>query len=215
MRRGLLLTGFVVLIVAGAPRARADVVILQNGVQMTGVLDKGSDGNMTLRVSQDGYVVLDSATVVSVQRQSKAENARLVAEWIASEEKAAVKDAEDRKLAEVQRAKGLVQYQGEWMTPEQFDRQLALDRLDLARQTAERPVTQIYVSNYYAPPPTYTSSVVYHVWRARRADFGGYVAPPSTAFARIRPYGFAGVSRGAPNLYDHEAGMGAGAHYGW
>ncbi|MBI3563610.1 MAG: hypothetical protein HY079_00275 [Elusimicrobia bacterium] len=203
----------IVLLAGLSTRASADVVTLSNGVTMTGVLSTTDDG-LTLRVSQDGFVVLDSATIVGVQRASKDENEKLVAGWKSADEEAAREDQARAKYADEQRAKGMVQYQGEWMTPSQFDRRLALDRLevDKLREARAAAPSVSYSYHYYYSVPS--SQIVYQSFGyPRRSSSRGirrsssYTVP--LAPAGVRTYGV------RPSLFDHEAGMGAGSHYGW
>lgn len=191
--------------------ARADVVTLRNGVKMTGILSEGEDG-LTLRVSDQGYVMLDSATVVGIQRADKAVNAKLLAGWKTAAEADSRAEEVRTKYDEEQRAKGYVQYQGEWMTPSQFDRRLAIDRLEVDRLREERTAgpTVFYSYHYYYAVPS--AQLVYqsfesprrsHVTR-RSSSYTVPLAPPG-----VRTYGV------NSSLFDREAGMGAGAHYGW
>lgn len=206
--RALFLT--VVFVAASAPAARADVVTLRNGVKMTGVLTEDESG-LTLRVSDDGYVGLDSATVVGVMRASRVENEALVASWKATAERETREDRDRAKYDDEQRAKGYVWYQGEWMTPAQFDRRLALDHLEIERQREERlAATRVsYSYHYYYTVPT--AQFVYQSFgtparvRAFRACPSPYAVP--LAPAGVRTYGV------RPSLFDREPGM--GAHSGW
>jgi hypothetical protein len=132
------------MILGLAAAARADVVIMQNGVKMEGVLGKDDDGNTTLEVSNGGFVVLDTATVVNIRTQTPAENAKIKGKWAKDEQAAADQD----HFAAVQRAKGLVLYGDEWVTPSEFDRRLALDKLEVDRERAEHPeVRQVIITN--------------------------------------------------------------------
>jgi hypothetical protein len=162
------------LLACGAARARADVVTLRNGVKLEGILAQGEDDATTLRVSADGYVVLDTATVVDVQRQTAKENARLQAGWAAQDRQAAEKERDDKKFAETQRAKGLIPYQGEWITPAEFDRRLALDKLDVERYRAAHPAVPPAAVEAGEPPPSYLytyTSLYYRAPRRRKLDY--------------------------------------------
>lgn len=129
-----------------ATPARADVVTLKNGVKMEGLLTTDEDGATTLQVSDDGYVTLDTATVVNVKKQTAEENARHKAKWTEQNRQSTEKEQGAQKFAENQRAKGLIPYQGEWVTPTEFDRRLALDRLDMERDRAAHPmISQVNV----------------------------------------------------------------------
>lgn len=162
-----------------AARAGADVVVLQNGVKMEGILATDEDGATTLQVSDDGYVMLDTATVVNIRKQTAAENARLKSKWSEQDTQAAAKELGDRKFVERQRAKGLIQYQDEWVTPAEFDRRLALDRLDVDRARASHPrVSQVNVVVEEQPASIVTYYSYYHAPRYyRKLDYATPAAP--------------------------------------
>ncbi|MFI5346992.1 MAG: hypothetical protein ACHQ51_11520 [Elusimicrobiota bacterium] len=100
-KRTILLLGL--LAVCGS-WARADIVTLQNGVKMKGILLPGEDGGTTLQVSSDGFVDIDTTTVVSIRKQSPKENAALKADWARQDNQEPAESIADKKFAEKQRA---------------------------------------------------------------------------------------------------------------
>lgn len=220
MRSGWRSVSLGLLLVAPFGEANADLVVLQNGVRMTGVLETNADGESVLRVSQDGLVVLDSSTIVSVQRQTKAENSKLVAGWAASEAEAEAAAREEKKFAERQRAKGLVLYRGEWMTPSQFDRQLESDKLD------KSPVDHraVVVNNVSVSMYSYRSvSFSPGFWLRSEAPRRVYATPASgdwrNSYGHVRSSldynGSFGVRHSPIDLYDRQPGLGAVDRYRW
>lgn len=144
-------------LVLPAARAAADEVALRNGVVLEGVLEPGSGGSRTLLVSTDGFVVLDPATVVAVSTASAAANARLRERWAADDARAAAREKEARLFAAAQRRKGLIPLDGEWVTPAEYDRRLAREKLDLERgRPAPPPPARVTVTVEAAAPPVTT-----------------------------------------------------------
>jgi hypothetical protein len=148
--------GLVLVLLAGAAaRAAADRVALRNGVALEGILEPGSGGSRTLLVSTDGFVVLDSATVVAISTASAAENARLRARWAADDARAAARERAARLFAAARRREGLIPLDGEWVTPAEYDRRVAREKPDPERErAAPPPAARVLVTVNEAAPLT-------------------------------------------------------------
>jgi hypothetical protein len=172
-----------------AARARADVVVFPNDVRMDGILTAAGDGTTELQVSANGFVGLDTATVVSVLKQSAAENARLRSQWADQDLKAVAVAKVRLELVERQRAKGLVPYRGEWVTTAEFDRRLALEELDVQRERAEHPATAVQEVVVVADQQANASSVyLYYLPHRGKRFYSAEFGVPR----RINPYSSSG-----------------------
>lgn len=144
--------------VLAAGKARADIVVLQNGVKMEGILFVDEDHNQTLEVSEDGFVVLDTATVVEIRHQSRKENAKIIAQW----ENDGREAADKVKFAASQRARGLILLDGDWVTVDEYDRELAREKLEIERTKANHPrvrrATAVYRESRHSGGTTFYGS---------------------------------------------------------
>lgn len=100
-----------------AVSVRADIIILKNDQELEGIIIKSSRGSIELQVSDKGFVSIDSATVVSVKRETVKQNSDRVLAW-REQSLRALKEAQVMEAVERSQAdKGLVKFKGEWMTP--------------------------------------------------------------------------------------------------
>ncbi|MDE2141902.1 MAG: hypothetical protein KGL74_07960 [Elusimicrobia bacterium] len=108
---------------------------------MEGILATGEDGETTLQVSSDGFVDIDTATIVRVLKQTPEENAALKEKWARQDRREDENDPVSKKFAQKQRELGLVPYHDTWITPAALDRRLVLERLenDIAQARARSP----------------------------------------------------------------------------
>lgn len=202
------------LLLCCAAGARADVVTLQNGVTLEGVLAKEEDGTAILQVAVDGYVVLDTATVTDMRTQSAAENARLKARWAEEDAREAARERERLRFAATQRAKGLIPYRDDWVTPAEFDRRLALEELAVRREYGARttaPPVQIVVNEESDGLYLYTTLGRAARFKKRGTSFNNSPAPMaefSSSGNFIRPSEF--VRRGVhgnSHYFDPSTGL--------
>jgi hypothetical protein len=110
--------------------ARADVVVLANGAKMSGIVLETAPDGLNLQVDEEGFVILSTETVASVQRQTAAQNKALRAQWRVGRQKAETDEQRERTFAAAQRAKGLTFFQGEWITTKEYELRLAKQELD-------------------------------------------------------------------------------------
>ena len=102
---------------AQAP-AWADLVLLSNGQAIEGIVVRQSDEQVVLQVAWEGYVVLDRASLKKIEPASEADRKTLLDRW--KQEHQAYLDQEERRrqFEAEQRARGLILYDGQWMSPE-------------------------------------------------------------------------------------------------
>lgn len=108
------------LLVAMTPFALADIIVLKTGAEKKGVVVEETENTVTLMTSL-GTIGFDKSLIASLQRDSKEENLKLLEQWESQKELKRKKEEERlqqlREIAEEKRAKGLVRYEGKWMTP--------------------------------------------------------------------------------------------------
>ena len=119
--RGILSACVVVagIVVAGLP-AWADRIHLTNGQMVEGIVIRNADAQVLLQIAWEGYVVLDRASIAEIVPSSERERERLLTQW--KEEHQAFLDREEqsRRFEAEQRAKGLILYEGQWMSREEL-----------------------------------------------------------------------------------------------
>jgi len=201
------------LLLCGPARVRADIVTLQNGVTLGGVLAKEEDGTTILQVAVDGYVVLDTATVTGLRTQSAAENARLKARWAEEDAREAARERERLRFTERQRAKGLIPYGDDWVTPAEFDRRLALEELAVRRDRGARAAPPVHIVVNEAPDELYLYTTLGRAahFKKRGASLDNSPAPMaefSSSGNFIRPSEFVrrGV-HGSSHYFDPRTGL--------
>ncbi len=134
-----------------AASAAADEVRLRGGKTLEGILVSSDAASLTLAVADAGLVVLDSATVTGTARASAAENARLRARWRSERLAAEARERGEAAFERRQRARGLVQYEGDWITRAELDALLA--REGLAPRPAPVTVRVTVIERVEEAPP--------------------------------------------------------------
>jgi hypothetical protein len=147
------------LLLAALAPARADVVNLANGNAMAGIVVETTAEGVNLQVDDEGFITVDSSTIASVKKETAEQNERRRAKWREDRKKAEDAEAGKAAYAEKQRAKGLVLYEDEWMTPvEARQRMAAKDQQERYNQKhaqtfiAREGVPQPFAAPGVAPP---------------------------------------------------------------
>lgn len=161
-----------------APAAHADLVQLVDGKTMSGIVTRKTDAELDLQVDEEGTVTIASDTVKSVDLQSAKENKELKAKWRADRLKQQATEDEQRRYAESQRAKGLVLYEDEWMTPEEAKHRLAAREAD-ERYNSGSP--RVFMAREGTPSP-FNAPRVAAPGRHRSDDHYYYFPQRSRAF---------------------------------
>jgi hypothetical protein len=121
------------LLLLFASSSRADVVQLVNGKALSGIVTRRTESELDLQVDEEGTVTIATDTIKSVEMQAATDNKELKAKWRADRIKQEADEAEKRRYAEAQRAKGLVLYEDEWMTPAEAKQRLAVQEAEERR----------------------------------------------------------------------------------
>lgn len=100
----------------------ADEVVLKSGLTKVGIIEQETDELIRLRTAL-GATGISREFVAEVRRATPAENAALEAEWAAQAKAEAAERATRREareaFADAQREKGLILFEGDWVTPEE------------------------------------------------------------------------------------------------
>lgn len=99
---------------------QADVVYLDNGREVEGVVLRQTDDEVVVRVTWQGHVVLDRASVLRIDRSSEADRQALLSQWQQEDEAFKKQQHQQRDFEQQQQAKGLVLYHGQWVTKEEL-----------------------------------------------------------------------------------------------
>lgn len=157
-------SSFLVALLMWAPAAAsADVLTLQNGVELKGIITDETKQDYTIEVAPRGYTTVGKEQVVKVVRASAKENKKVREEWQAQEEEKRLQEVDEEAFEERQRARGFVKVDGEWLTEEEAALRLYGDRLQRRRlQTGSSTVYNVTVVNQAAAAPSLTGFVVPH-----------------------------------------------------
>jgi hypothetical protein len=121
MMRRIVLTGAVVLALSGGQPASADQVHLANGQALEGLVLRQTDSQVVVQVAWEGHIVLDRASVASIEPSTDAERKALMTRWQLENEAYQKRDQRQREFEDQQIAAGLVQYRGQWVTREELE----------------------------------------------------------------------------------------------
>ena len=110
---------FCALLCLGARQAWGDVLYLSDGRKVEGIIADETDVQVRVQVLWQGYVTIPRGTVLSIERGAKGDHQRLLEKWKKDFLVDQKQEGERKAFEETQRAKGLVPYQGKWMTAEE------------------------------------------------------------------------------------------------
>ena len=101
--------------------AGADLIHFSHGRVLEGIVIREDASEITVRVAWEGHVVLDRASIAAVERGTAEDHRRMLAQW--QQEFLSAQQREQERLAfeAAQMAKGLIQYQGRWVTEEELE----------------------------------------------------------------------------------------------
>ena len=126
---------FILLLVVCASSASADEIYFTSGYSQTGVVIRETDHNLRFRTEM-GMSTISREKVSFIEKATPEETRLLLKTWREQElKKAAAAEARmeaERKFEQEQIAKGLLLFEGKWMTPEKKQ-----EILDLRKQDRE------------------------------------------------------------------------------
>ena len=173
----------VLAVFCAAPSA-ADVVVLPNGVSLSGLVRASTEAELTLQVSEDGFVILGAEEVLKVERQGPGENERLRASWAGLARQA--KELERREFEE------------ERLAGERREKRRAAERDAPPPLPAQVSVHVVVYQQVFAPPQFVVATAPFERRRRRiargpiapepaRATTSSGLLPPPWSFAREIP----------------------------
>jgi len=121
MPKRLVLIAFFVLTFRASPLF-ADAVILKNGNKVEGVVTKETETSIEIQINVGAKVTFSKDDVERVERDAGEKNTKLQESWKTEKAKAEVDDITKNTFEEDQAARGLVKYEGRWITPEEKER---------------------------------------------------------------------------------------------
>ena len=117
------------LLTIPTPRIRADEIYFKSGYSRTAVIIRDTEDTITFKTEM-GISTINHENVDFVEKATDEENQLLLRKWRKKEhalrEAREAKRAAQKRFEEAQIAKGLVKFEGAWMTPEEKRRTLEL-----------------------------------------------------------------------------------------
>ena len=131
----LFLIGTFLLTALHPAAAGADAITFQNGRTLDCIIVKEENASVKVQFSWGGYMTIQRSEISGITQESPERNKQLMAVW-KQQHQAEEQRKKDKAAFEAdQRAKGLVKYNGEWLTREEIE--LARDK------RADREIDQL------------------------------------------------------------------------
>ncbi len=105
-----------------AAALHADTMLLKNGNKISGIITKEGEDFVEIKINIGAKVTFSKDDVEKIERDSADEHARLEDTWESEKARREVEEITDDFFVEEQREKGLVEYEGEWVLPEEKER---------------------------------------------------------------------------------------------
>lgn len=99
--------------------AWADRLHLTNGRVLEGVVVRETPSQVVVQVAWEGYVFLDREAIATIEAADEPARQHLLAQWQQEFRQAQEREQQRQEFEAAQRAKGLVEYQGRWVTPQE------------------------------------------------------------------------------------------------
>lgn len=131
MKKYLPLFIILLLLIPGA--IFADVIYLKSGGKIEGIIEKETDTAITITLDI-GTAAYPKTQIESLSKSTDEENAKLKEKWKAQKQQRQAEQEERRKFAEEQEAKGLIFYEGRWITKAEYE------ELTKSKEEAEKEV---------------------------------------------------------------------------
>lgn len=102
----------------------ADTIHLKNGNKVSGIITKESEDSVEIKINIGAVVAFSKEDIDRVEKESDGERSKIEEDWEAerAQREEIVAQEADESFKEEQSEKGLVEYEGEWVTPEEKER---------------------------------------------------------------------------------------------
>lgn len=118
---------FVIIIVFlfSAALLHADTIFLKNGNKVSGIITKENESSVEIKINIGATVAFSKDDVEGIERDDSNIHARLKEAWESEKAKREVEGITGDVYVEDQIEKGLVEYKGKWISPEEKERMQA------------------------------------------------------------------------------------------
>lgn len=100
----------------------ADTIYLKNGNRISGIITKESEDSVEIKINIGAMVTFSRQDIEKIEKESDDKHVRMEESWEAEKSKKEVAEITEGVFEEGQIEKGLVEYKGEWITPEEKER---------------------------------------------------------------------------------------------
>ena len=100
----------------------ADAIYLKNGNKISGIITKENENSVEIKINIGATITFSTEDIESIERDSDVEHTRMKDAWETEKAKNEIEEITYDVFEEEQREKGLVEYEGEWVTPEEKER---------------------------------------------------------------------------------------------
>ncbi|MBU1061576.1 MAG: hypothetical protein KJ952_02495 [Candidatus Omnitrophica bacterium] len=120
LKKLLFITLFILL--SYNTRVHADTIYLKNGNKITGIITKEESESIGIDINIGATVTFSRQDIERIERDSDLEQTKIKEEWESEKARKEAEKKEEDAFEEGQRDKGLVDYEGKWVTLEEKER---------------------------------------------------------------------------------------------
>ncbi len=166
---------------------QADVITFGNGRTLDCIIVKEEKSSVKVQFSWGGYMTIQRPEIAGIIQESPEKNKQLLAEWKQQHQAEEHRKKDKASFEADQRSKGMVKYNGEWLTREEID--LARDKradkeIDQLKQQISGLQQKIQLLDHENQQLRYESQQLRQEINAQRKL---YVTPPTVIIQKIRP----------------------------
>jgi hypothetical protein len=102
--------------------AFADAVYLKNGNRVSGIITGENEDSVQIKINVGATVTFSKEDIEKIERESSEEHSRIKDVWDAERTRREAEEIRRDAFEKEQRKKGLVEYEGKWLTPEEREK---------------------------------------------------------------------------------------------
>ena len=125
MLKHIIFIGIFIISLFSPAIASADTIYLKNGSKVSGIITKETEKSVEIKINIGAKVTFSREDIKDIERDSDEKNTKMEELWQIQRGKNEVEEIEKSASLEENIKKGLVQYKGEWVTPEEKERLVA------------------------------------------------------------------------------------------